>query len=191
MVTAVDVPQQATNAAMEQDTTGHGTLSLPVQSDSSSDDDDSVDKTSRGMDDNADKEESTKSRGDMTLDKDAMEEKEATGGPTNTTTRRNTANSRMTSFDIETSPAPPKKRRVYSEGHVWDAFVRRGAKLKGFLEDAMQLAALSDVDTGEKTPSITAVMRQPTAEHNHAADIAREKTAECMILEKVLSCVCD
>lgn len=142
--------QGTVSNAEEKDTT----LSLPVQSDSSSEEDDeSVDESA------------AKSRND---------------GHQVTTTR-----SVVTSFDIETS-SPTKRRRVHSAGR-WDGFVRRGTRLKGLLGDAMQLAASSSsanvvvVDDGT-TPETT-VMR-PEA-HNHAADIAREKTRQCMILEKV------
>ena len=191
-------PSSVANAAT-QDTTG--ALSLPVQSDSSFDDDDDdsvVAKTSRQVAVNG-KADITESSSKTSLagtvpslsdnDTETQDSSIAARRPHTETTCR------WTSFDIETSPSPTKKRRVHSEGHVWDGFVRRGARLKGFLEDAMQLVATShhvvvsdsdgnDKGTGEKGSDTTAAaMRQ--SERNHAADIARERTAECMILQKV------
>ena len=166
VVNDAEPTHEATNAAMEQqDTTGHNdtTLSLPSQSDSSSDDDDSVEKTSGVVNDENKEEESS------------------------TKTTRRTASSRLSSFDIETS-SPTKKRRVHSN-LKWDSFVRRGARLKGLLEDAMQLASTNSArESDNVTTTLVTPMRQATvttAEHNHAADIAREKTAENIILQRV------
>lgn len=166
MVTSVDVKHDEASsnaAATEKDTTG--TLSLPAQSDSSSEEDD--DSTTVDMTGN----ESTKRH-----DK-----------PTNNTGQGMTHSSTVTAFDIESS-SPTKRRRVHSAAASgdgrWDAFVRRGARLKGFLGEAMQVVAASNVaSVSDEDTAETTVMR-PEA-YNHAADIAREKTRECMILEKV------
>lgn len=190
MVTAID----DANAAASN------TLSLLVQSDSSDDDDDddSVEKTSTGVANATitDKEcRSTKSLADASLfaNKDESSKK--------THRRRLSNNARsMTSFDIEeTSPSPTKKRRVHSEhqkggsGHVWDGFVRRGTCLKGLFQDAMQLAASHQegvVSDGDEEGEVDMRRRMTSEQHNHAADIAREKTAGEW--QKKYSCVvCD
>lgn len=190
MVTAIDVPQQraaATDANAASDTQrddktakNNGILTLPEQSDSSvSEDDDTVEKTSTLLDKDSAPTKRSNTSNDNNGDVVMVQESLTIKPPTQHSTRRT-----VTSFDIESSPSPTKKRRVHSDhqGHVWDGFVRKGARLKGFLEDAaMHLAShhhSSSTATSDNQDD-TAAMRQQQSEqlHNHAADIAREKTA--------------
>lgn len=91
--------------------------------------------------------------------------------------------------------SPTKKRRVHShhsQNQQWNAFVRQGTSLKGLLGDVLQLATTNTTTTFEEED--TAMEMRPLVppssaqEHLHAADVAREKTRECMILEKVRKC---
>jgi hypothetical protein len=104
--------------------------------------------------------------------------------------------------DASLSSPITKKRRVHShhhhqhQQHQWNAFVRQGTSLKGLLGNVLQLATTStstaaassssDEDIPTTRDGETALLeRMRPLHHQHAADLAREKTRECMILEKV------
>jgi hypothetical protein len=169
--TAETIPQQEDSAIL-----------LPAQSDSSSDEEEEPPGDSSG-DKNTDNTEASSLPRAMAscLDHD----EEDTTQPHKPRSRKE-GEERSAFFDIEASPT--KKRRLFAgEPHVWDGFVRKGARLKGFLDDALHLVATgfqaNDEGACERRIEEMPTLRQP--QEDHAADIAREKTAECMILQKV------
>jgi hypothetical protein len=107
--------------------------------------------------------------------------------------------------DASLSSPITKKRRVHSHHHhqqqlhQWNAFVRQGTSLKGLLGNVLQLATTStstaasssssssdeDIPTTRDGETAPLLERMRPLHHQHAADLAREKTRECMILEKV------
>lgn len=76
---------------------------------------------------------------------------------------------------------------------AWDDFVRKGSRLKNFIEDTLQLVTCKDGVEGRERPLLIDISLSPAKRArrmdltttSHAADLAREKTAECMILQQV------
>ena len=72
-----------------------------------------------------------------------------------------------------------------------------GSRLKNFVEDALQLVACIDGREARKRPLLEDILDEddddstPTKRARfmdagaHAADLAKEKTAECILLQKV------
>jgi hypothetical protein len=196
--TTVTIEQQVDSAVL-----------LPAQSDSSSDEE----QGSPNDDDDDDKEEkespkksnggnktkatnpSSRPRAVASLFHDQADEEDTTC-QTHMPRSRNdeVQHHHQASFDIETFPAKKRRRLVASsEPHVWDGFVRKGARLKGFLDDALHLVAIgfqpsNDCDDDDSSSSEKRIKEAPASRQlqgDHSADIAREKTAECFILQKV------
>lgn len=89
-----------------------------------------------------------------------------------------------------------RELRLAVHAHTWDGFVRQGTRLKTFLDDTMQkvrdsfpggekrpLLAGSEDGDGQEPPR----QRRRVGELDHTADLAREKTAEVMQLQRVSS----
>jgi len=94
---------------------------------------------------------------------------------------------------------PPSPKQNYSvNNNAWDDFVRKGSRLKNFVEDALQLVACIDGREARKRPLLEDILDEddddstPTKRARfmdagaHAADLAKEKTAECILLQKKL-----
>jgi hypothetical protein len=183
MVTAVEIPESSSNDYASKKGNDHDTLVLPsscsspVPSNASSDQDDDDDDESVVV---------------------LQEEEEKENGK-----------HLVASVNDASLSSPTKKRRVHSHHHhhhhhhhqqqQWNAFVRQGTSLKGLLGNVLQLATTStstsaaaaaaaasssDEDIPTTRDGETALLEMRPL-HQHAADLAREKTRECMILEKV------
>ena len=91
-------------------------------------------------------------------------------------------------------PSPCKAKPLPCPGNkAWDDFVRKGSRLKNFIEDTLQLVTCKDGVEGRERPLLIDISLSPAKRArrmdltttSHAADLAREKTAECMILQQV------
>ena len=96
--------------------------------------------------------------------------------------------------DDQSNPPESSLLQERPGNKAWDDFVRKGSRLKNFMEDALQLATCKDRVESCERPLIEEDIIQSPAKRarrvnltvsSHAADLAREKTAECMILQQV------
>jgi hypothetical protein len=189
MVTVIELSSKTkdpiTETIKQQDDSA---VLLPAQSESSSDEEQESPKKSSGGNKTEDTNASSRPRAMSSLFDDQDDEEDTTSQTHNPRSRKDGERHHQASFDIETSPTK-RRRLTSSEPHVWDGFVRKGARLKGFLDDALHLVATgfqqSDDDSSSSEKRIEEAPTPRQSRGNHAADIAREKTAECMILQKV------
>lgn len=187
---------------------------LPAQSDSSSSDDDDDDEEEQHGDSPLNRTKTMEEQVDGTESSAPSVPQDRRRGHANMPSLLDNDESKndenespitTTTFDIELSSSPTKKRRLSPSSSersstsvvVWDGFVRKGTRLKGFLDEALHLVTNSLVPSTETnddttTPPVVRPLSVNTPrrrQHDHVlADIAREKTVECMILQKVVNC---
>jgi hypothetical protein len=103
-----------------------------------------------------------------------------------------------TNQSLQTAHCPPTMTSMHNTfppfgNNAWDDFVRKGSRLKNFVEDALQLVSCEHHGAASrKRPLFEDLDDDEPAKRsrvmeigNHAADLAIEKTSECMILQKV------
>ena len=114
---------------------------------------------------------------------------------------RNEADNRantITNQSLQTAHGPPTMTDMLHAhppfgNNAWDDFVRKGSRLKSFVEEALQLVSCEHHGAeSQKRPLLDDLDNEEPAKRsrvmeigNHAADLAMEKTSECMILQKV------